>query len=60
MIVTTSVILIVFIALYLSMIPVAAFLIALYFVVKAAVKKGILEADEEKRKRKAKNKLLEE
>jgi hypothetical protein len=42
------------------MIPVAAFLLALYFVVKAAVKKGVLEADEEKRKRKAKDKLLEE
>lgn len=46
----TTEIILVFFVLILYIIPIAVFLIALYYIIKSAVKKGILEAQEEKKK----------
>jgi hypothetical protein len=45
----TAEILVIIMVLFLYLIPAAVFLIALYYIIKAAVKKGILEAEKEKR-----------
>ncbi|WNY24126.1 hypothetical protein MmiHf6_14550 [Methanimicrococcus hongohii] len=44
-------ILMILVILILYLVPIALILIALYYIIKAAVKNGILEADEEKRMR---------
>jgi hypothetical protein len=60
MLVTAAGILVIIAMLFLYLIPIAVFLIALYYIIKAAVKKGILEAEEEKRMKELKNKFQEE
>ncbi|MDV0445867.1 hypothetical protein MmiAt1_14670 [Methanimicrococcus sp. At1] len=44
-------ILVIFVVLLLYLVPAAIFLTALYYIIKGAVKKGILEAEDEKKKK---------